>query len=96
MPQLAPSCSLWKCRIIKEKKFVIALFVATAAKKLKLRNFTGEAKNLIINNAIFQKEELGEMSIQDSKHVSPPFDMRQRNKLCFKSFTANPMHLLGL
>ena len=33
-----------------------------AAKKLKPCNFTGEAKNLIIKNAICQKEELGEFN----------------------------------
>ena len=72
------------------------LIKAVVGKKLKPHNFTGEAKNLIINNAIWSKEELGEMDAHESKYACPFLAARQRNKLCFKSFARSLMHLLGL
>ena len=47
-----------------------------ATKKSKPCDFTGEAKNLIRNNAICRKEELGDMNIQDSEHAYPSFAIR--------------------
>jgi len=67
-----------------------------ALKKLKPYNYTGEAKNAIINNAIARKEELDDENICESENGFPSFAIRSRNNLCFNSFTGSPMHLMGL
>ena len=67
-----------------------------AFKKLKPYNFTGEVKNMIINNAFNRKEELGECTDHVSEYEYPSFAITQRNNFCYNSFTGSPMHLLGL
>ena len=39
---------------------------------------------------------MGEVDIQESEHEYSAFAIRQRNDLCFDSFTVSPVYLMGL
>ena len=63
---------------------------------LKPYNHTGEANNIIIDNALARKEELGESNTEDVEHDHPTFAVMRRNNFCYRSFTASTMHLIFL
>ena len=65
-------------------------------KKLKPHDHTGEAKGIIIDNALARKEELGESKTEDAEHEHPTFAVMRRNNFCYRSFTASTMHLIFL
>ena len=50
-----------------------------ALKKLKPYNYTGDAKNTIINNAIARKEELEEAHVTNTEHKFPDYSINRRN-----------------
>ena len=56
-----------------------------ALKKIEYFACTGEAKNLIINKAIAQKNELEEFYIQESERRHSPFLTRQRKNSNLKA-----------
>ena len=63
-------------------------------KKLKLCNYSGEAKQVIINNTIAQKKELDNTDSRESEHRYPLFAINERNNFCFSSFTSSPVRVL--
>ena len=65
-------------------------------KKLKPCNYTSKAKQVIINNAITQKEELDGADSQESEYRYSLFSINERSNFCFSSFTGSPIHLLAL
>ena len=56
--------------------------------KLKPYNFTGEVKNIIVNNIFVKKEQLIDSTTLDLDYDYFEFDILKRNKFCFSSFTA--------
>ena len=65
-------------------------------KKLKLQNITGEAKSIVIKKAIARKEELDEVSTQESEHKHSAFIIRQKNNFYYCSFAGSLMRSLRL
>ena len=67
-----------------------------ASKKLKLHNYTRDAKNTMINNDMARKNKLEEVHFKHSKYEHPAFVIRRINNFYCDSFTGSPMHNLGL
>ena len=67
-----------------------------AVKKFKLHNWTGNAKNTMVNIAMAKKEELDEAHHKDSECKCPDFAISERNDFYYGSFTGSPMCSLGL